>query len=112
VNPYPHHYLFQSPLFKSEETGIFNIAGETVKSLREVLNHLVSISKLDKDKIKFVPNPKFFRQIDVDKQVVDISKFKKNIPWSNKISFEKLMLDLLNFWRQRIKTEPAVCEVQ
>lgn len=100
-------------LFKAQKTGIFNIAGETVKSLRGVLDYLISISNIpNKDKLKFVENPKFFRQIDVDKQIVDISKFKSEIPWSNEISFEQLMQDLLDFWRKKVRENMFVAEVE
>ncbi|MCH7534189.1 MAG: GDP-mannose 4,6-dehydratase [Bacteroidetes bacterium] len=92
-------------LFKSGKTGIYNISGETTKSIQEVLDYLISISQLDKDKIKFVENPKFFRKIDVDKQVVDISKFKSDIDWSNDITFEELMQTLLDYWRDKINND-------
>lgn len=89
-------------LFKIERTGIYNISGQTVKSIQESLDYLISISKLDKDKLIFIQDPKFFRKIDVDKQVVDISKFKHDIEWSNEISFEELMQSLLDYWRKSI----------
>jgi len=100
-------------LFESGKTGVFNISGETVKSLREVLDYLVSISNIpNKEKLKFVEDPRFFRNIDVDKQVVDISKFKNEVKWSKKISFEQLMSDLLDFWRKRVKEDPFIAEIQ
>ena len=37
----------------------------------------------------------------IDKE--DTSKFKKHTGWKPEISFEKTMLDLLNFWREEIK---------
>lgn len=92
-------------LFVKKQIGVFNIAGEAVKSIQEVLDYLISISKLDKDKIKFVENPKFFRKIDVDKQVVDITKFKESVNWENQIPFEELMQNLLDYWREKIKNE-------
>ena len=45
---------------------------------------------------------RFVRKINVDKQIVDISKFKQNNEWSNEISFEELMRSLLNYWRERV----------
>lgn|SRR3990167_5438957 len=89
-------------LFKSGKTGVFNIAGETTKSIQEVLDYIISISTLDKSKINLIDNPKFHRKVDVDKQVVDISKFKDSIDWSNSITFEQLMQDLLDYWRKRV----------
>jgi len=89
-------------LFKSGKTGIFNIAGETTKSIREVLDYLIEISELDADKMNFVYEPSFARKVDVDKQVVDIKRFKNSVDWSNDVSFEELMLSLLNHWRKNV----------
>lgn len=88
-------------LFQEKKTGVYNIAGETTKSIKEVLDYLISISRLNKDKIRFEENPKFFRKIDVDKQIVNIDKFKE-VGWENNISFEELMQDLLNYWRENV----------
>lgn len=90
-------------LFKSNKTGIYNISGETVKSIQEVLDYLVSISNIpNKDNLIYIQDEKFFRKIDVDKQVVDISKFKQDIEWSNEITFEELMHSLLDYWRENV----------
>jgi len=87
-------------LFKKGKPGVYNIAGETVKSIREVLDYLKSISTY-KGEIEEYEDPKLMRKVDVDKQVVDISKFKNEIQWEAIISFEQLMFDLLNYWRAK-----------
>ena len=90
-------------LFYEGKTGkVYNIAGDTVKSINQVLAHLVSISKLDPHKIKTVENPEFFRKVDVDKQVVNISKFTDDIDWTPDYTFEQLMQDLLDYWRKNV----------
>ena len=88
-------------LFQSGKTGVFNIAGETTKSIRDVLEYLIEISDLDYDKMTFVYEPSFARKVDVDKQVVDIERFKNSIEWSNDVSFEELMESLLDYWRKK-----------
>ena len=91
-------------LFKTEKTGIYNISGETVKSIQEVLDYLVSISNIpNKENLIYIQDEKFFRKIDVDKQVVDISKFKQDISWSNEVTFEELMKSLLDHWRIKLQ---------
>ena len=91
-------------LFKNQKTGIYNISGETTKTIWEVLKYLISISNIEnKDKIQFIVDPQFIRKINVDKQIVDISKFKQENEWSNSISFEELMQSLLDYWREKIK---------
>src|SRR3990167_10549095 len=60
-------------LFKNQKTGIYNVSGETIKTIQEVLDYLISISNLDKTKLKFIASPEFIRKINVDKQIVDIT---------------------------------------
>jgi len=89
-------------LFKNNKTGIYNISGEKQKSIREVLDYLLSISKLNKDDIEFPTDKNLLRKIDVDCQIADISKFKTECTWHNDISFEQLMQDLLDYWRENV----------
>ena len=89
-------------LFKKRKTGIFNISGDTTKSIQEVLDYLLSISKLDKKYIQFETDPSLLRKIDVDCQCADITKFKQSIGQTKNYTFEQCMLDLLNFWRSKV----------
>lgn len=89
-------------LFKNNNTGIYNISGNTQKSIQEVLDYLLSISKLDKSKIKFETDESLLRKVDVDVQTADISKFKNEIGQSTKYTFEETMRDLLDFWRKNV----------
>lgn len=91
-------------LFKNERTGIYNISGETTKTIREVLDYLIEISNIqNKDNLIYMVDPKFSRAVNVDKQIVDISKFKIDNNWSNEITFEELMQSLLDAWREKVK---------
>lgn len=89
-------------LFKQEKIGIYNISGDTQKSIQEVLDYLLSISKLSKENIKFEVDESLLRKIDVDIQTTDISKFKEVVNQETQYTFEQTMSDLLNFWRDRI----------
>ena len=89
-------------LFKNNKTGIYNVSGEQKKSIQEVLDYLLSISKLDKSNIKFETDPSLLRKVDVDVQIADIEKFKQECTWHNDITFEQLMQDLLDYWRKRV----------
>ena len=90
-------------LARSQKYGeVFNVGGESVKSIQEILDILLSFSELDKSKIKFEVDPKLLRPYDVKKQLVDITKLKNTIDWKPEISIEQTMLDLLNDWRKRV----------
>mgnify|MGYP003114624793 CR=1 FL=1 len=78
----------------------YNIGGTYTCSVREMLEHLISLSTI-KD-IQVVIDPERLRPIDADLQVPDTSKFTEHTGWKPEISFEKTMLDLLNYWREQI----------
>tara|TARA_E500000178_G_scaffold331013_1_gene363448 strand:+ start:2303 stop:3319 length:1017 start_codon:yes stop_codon:yes gene_type:complete len=81
----------------------YNIGGDYSCKIADILDYLIKISNLDKNKIRIIEDPERIREIDADLQVPDTSKFRKHTGWKPEISFEKTMLDLLNFWREEIK---------
>jgi GDP-D-mannose dehydratase len=66
-----------------------------------MLETLISFSTA-KDQIVVQTDPERLRPIDADLQVPDTSKFKKHTGWEPEIPFDQTMLDLLNYWRERI----------
>ena len=80
----------------------YNIGGTYTCSIGEMLDKLLSFSKVKSIKIKNDPNR--MRPIDADLQVPDTKKFSNHTGWQPKITFEKTMQDLLNYWRIRINS--------
>ena len=80
----------------------YNIGGSYTCEVGETLDTLLSYST-QKDKIQIVTDPERLRPIDADLQVPDCRKFKEHTGWEPKISFEKTMQDLLNYWREKIQ---------
>ena len=80
----------------------YNIGGSFTCTIREMLDHLISLSTV-KD-IKVETDPERLRPIDADLQVPDTTKFKSHTGWEPEISFEKTMLDLLNYWREQVNS--------
>jgi GDPmannose 4,6-dehydratase len=67
-----------------------------------MLSYLMSLS----DRIITVESdPERLRPIDADLQVPDCSKFKNHTGWEPKIGFEQTMGDLLQFWKEKVKTQ-------
>lgn len=79
----------------------YNIGGSYTCEVGDTLNTLISMSTM-KDEIKIVTDPERLRPIDADLQVPDCSKFKEHTGWEPEIPFDKIMLDLLNYWRERL----------
>jgi len=81
---------------------VYNIGGNTTKTIGEMLDYLISLSPI-KDKIKKELDPKLLRPYDVTLQIPDCSKFKQESGWEPIYTFEQTMQDLLNYWRGKTK---------
>lgn len=80
----------------------YNIGGSYTCSIQEMLDYLLNLSTV-KD-IKVETDPERLRPIDADLQVPDVDKFFRHTGWKGEITFEQTMNDLLNYWRERIKS--------
>ena len=78
---------------------VYNIGGNTQKSIGEMLDYLISLSKV---KIKKIQDPDLMRPSDVIMQVPDTSKFRKETGWKPMYTFEQTMQDLLDWWRAHV----------
>jgi len=66
----------------------------------EFLNKLISLSDID---IPTRLDPDLLRPADVTLQIPSIEKFLDKTSWKPKISFEKSIKDLLEYWRMEVK---------
>lgn len=81
----------------------YNIGGTYSCTIGNMLNYLISISS-HRDVIKVEMEATRLRPLDADLQVPDTTKFKKHTGWEPIIPFEKTMQDLLDYWRERVKS--------
>jgi GDPmannose 4,6-dehydratase len=89
VNPIPGAY--------------YNIGGSFSCSVEDMLKHLISISTM-RDSISVETEQARLRPLDADLQVPDTTKFRTHTGWQPEITFEKTMQDLLDYWRERVKS--------
>ncbi|MEI6056112.1 MAG: GDP-mannose 4,6-dehydratase [Lentisphaerota bacterium] len=80
----------------------YNIGGSFSCTVGSMLNHLISISSMEKQITVQTENSRM-RPIDADLQIPDTSKFNNHTGWKPEIPFEKTMKDLLDYWRLKIK---------
>ena len=85
--------------------GYYNIGGEYTCTIREMLDHLIGLSTVEGIRVEV--DPERLRPIDADLQVPDTRKFREHTGWKPEITFEQTMEDLLNYWRDRIRQDPA-----
>lgn len=81
----------------------FNIGGNTIKTIREMLDFLISLSTIQSE-LKVEEDSERLRPIDADLQVPNTKKFSELTGWKPIIPFEQTMSDLLDFWRVQVKT--------
>lgn len=81
---------------------VYNIGGTYTTTVKDVLNDLLLFSNLNAHDINIVEAYWLLRPSDVTLQIPDCSKFIKQTGWQPKISYEQSMLDLLNYWRQKL----------
>tara|TARA_B110000971_G_C20015662_1_gene503799 strand:- start:172 stop:1191 length:1020 start_codon:yes stop_codon:yes gene_type:complete len=79
----------------------YNIGGDYTCTIGYILNYLISLSTCKNITIK-IDNERI-RPIDADLQIPNSSKFMKHTGWKPEIKFEKTMLDLLDYWRNKVK---------
>ena len=80
----------------------YNIGGSYSCTIGEMLTYLVSKSTVKN--IEIVVDKNRLRPIDADLQIPDVTKFTNHTGWKPEIPFEKTMDDLLNYWRNKIKS--------
>lgn len=85
----------------------YNIGGDYSCSVRDMLDFLLSCSPRRKD-IRVETDPERLRPLDADLQIPDTGKFRKHTGWKPEIPFEKTMRDLLEYWREKIRSGGAV----
>ena len=79
----------------------YNIGGNYTCTIGEMLKFLLLHSIVKNIKIEVDEDR--LRPIDADLQIPNTSKFCKHTGWKPELSFEKTMIDLLNYWRERIR---------
>lgn len=76
---------------------------EHIYTFRDALNMLIKMSTVGGIKIEV--DPQFVRPTSVPRLVGDTSKFRQLTGWKPKISFEKILEDTLNYWREFVRND-------
>ena len=79
----------------------YNIGGNFSLEVGQILDFLIGLSTL-KSELKVEVDPARLRPIDADLQVPETEKFREHTGWTPQIPFEQTMVDLLDYWRERV----------
>lgn len=71
-----------------------------VHTFRECVETLISMSKVKK--ITYKTDPQYVRPTQVPRLICDASVFVKATGWKPKISFETILTDTLDYWRDQV----------
>ena len=85
---------------KGEPGQAYNIAGDEMFSLREVLDRLLALSHIEQ-KVQVVVEEARLRPHDVWVQKPDDRKFRQLTNWRPEIPFARTLADCLSYWRER-----------
>jgi GDP-mannose 4,6-dehydratase len=80
---------------------VYNIGGDATHEVSSVIQTLFELTA---EAWHYTVDPARLRPVDADNQIPDCSKFKAHTGWESKIKFEHTMRDLLDYWRERVKT--------
>ena len=73
---------------------------EDIFTFREALEKLISMSTVNNLTYKTVPE--YTRPTNVPRLIADTSKFNKTTGWKPQIGFEQILIDTLDYWRNKI----------
>jgi GDP-4-dehydro-6-deoxy-D-mannose reductase len=79
---------------------VYNVGQGTCISVGDMLDTLLSHSSVD---IAKEPDPSRMRPSDVLLLWANVDKFKQATNWEPTIPFDQTMVDLLDYWRERVR---------
>lgn len=88
---------------------VYNICGTTTLRIGDIVERLLGLTQLA---IHVQVDPARLRPSDSVVQIPSCDKFRRETGWEPTIPFEKTLLDLLNYWRQRVRVEKMLAETE
>jgi len=92
-------------LERCEAGSVFNIGSGKSYSIKHVLDLLLGMSRLI---IQVKEDPEKMRPSDVPVMVSDSSRFMQETGWRPQIPFKQSLLDLLQYWREKLGVQHTV----
>lgn len=86
---------------KFEPGEVFNVGGDNVYSMGELLDKMLEIKEL-KEKVELYRNPDLVRKIGFGIQIPNSSKLRQVTGWKPKITMDQTLRDLLDYWERKI----------
>mgnify|MGYP001577015267 CR=1 FL=1 len=88
-------------MHKGEPGQAYNVGGDHVYSMGQILEMMLKMSGLKKKVTQYV-DPKLVRPIDIPVQICNTTKLRTLTGWKPKIKMETTLKDLLAYWDKKI----------
>lgn len=75
---------------------------DMIFTFRQTIDRLIELSELEPKFVQVRQVEKFTRRTQVPFLIADISKFNSLVNWTPKYSMDDILLDTLNYWRDRL----------
>jgi len=96
---------YQLAMQRGEPGEMYLVASDNVHTIRECLDRLIAISSCSEIQVEV--DPAKLRPADRRFTRCDCSKFHDLTGWSPQLSFDQLLHDILEYWRDAVMTENA-----
>jgi len=90
---------YESAIGKCDVGECYNISSQKAYRIGALLDILVSESKV---KMQVESDPTKYRPLEITRLVGNSAKFRKATGWTPEIPIEKTVLDVLNYWREKV----------
>jgi GDP-4-dehydro-6-deoxy-D-mannose reductase len=95
---------YAAPMDKGATATIYNVASGTARTIRSVLDYLVARAGAE---VRIETDQSLLRPRDQAVVIGDASRLRHATAWAPQIAFERMLDDLLNYWRDVVGTSPA-----
>ncbi len=85
---------------KCEAGECYNISSQKAYSIKMILDILLADSSVE---IRVERDPAKYRPVEIARFAGDSGKFRSATGWSPEIPIEKTVIDVLDYWRERVK---------
>lgn len=87
---------------QGEPGQVYNIGSGTAHSIEKILQTLIGLGQVA---VQVEIDPQRMRPADVPVIACDSTRFRRRTGWKPRIPLESTLGDILNYWRQRVRTD-------
>jgi GDP-4-dehydro-6-deoxy-D-mannose reductase len=87
---------------RGQAGAVYNVGSGVGRSIRSVLDALLARARVE---VRVETDPARLRPSDVPALVADAARLRLTTGWQPVISFERMLDDLMEYWREKVRSE-------